>query len=79
MRLRRLGAAIVLAAVPVLAQQAPKPKSQKEVDALQKVQAAAQAGNYDGEIQAINYVLENFADTEYKSMLLNMAVDAAQR
>lgn len=60
-------------------QQGPKPKSQKEVDALQKVQAAAQAQNYDGELQAITYVLENFADTEYKPMLLNMAMDAAQR
>ncbi len=56
----------------------PKPKSQKEVAALQQVQAAAQSGNYDAEIQAINNVLENFADTEYKNMLLNMAVDAAQ-
>ena len=79
MRLRGLAAAIVLAGIPILAQQAPKPKSQKEVEALQKVQAAAQSGNYDAEIQAINYVLENFADTEYKNMLLNMAVDAAQR
>lgn len=61
------------------AQQQPKAKSNKEVEALQKVQAAAQAQNYDAEIQAINGVLENFADTEYKSMLLNMAMDAAQR
>ncbi len=60
------------------AAQGPKPKSQKELEALQKVQAAAQAGNFDGEIQAINAVLENFADTDYKNMLLNMAVDAAQ-
>ncbi|MBV9612802.1 MAG: hypothetical protein JO091_10025, partial [Acidobacteriaceae bacterium] len=70
-----------MAGVLALGQQpqaGPKPKSQKEVDALQKVQAAVQAGNYDAELQAINYVLENFADTEYKNMLLNMAVDAAQ-
>ncbi len=60
-------------------QQGPRPKSQKESDALQKVQAAAQAQNYDGEIQAINDVLENFADTEFKPLLLNMAMDAAQR
>lgn len=57
----------------------PKPKSQKEVEALQKVQAAEQAQNWDGVITAVNGVLENFADTEYKSMLLNMAMDAAQR
>jgi tetratricopeptide (TPR) repeat protein len=62
-------------AVPLMAQ--PKPKSQKELQALQKVQAAAQAHNYDAELDAINYVLENFADTAYKTMLLNMAVDAA--
>ena len=57
----------------------PKPKSQKEVDALQKVQAAEQAQNWDGVISSVNNVLENFADTEYKPMLLNMAMDAAQR
>lgn len=79
-------AAALLAAIPLTARQtpapapaqAPKPKSQKEVEALQKVQAAAQASNWDGEIQAINYVLENFADTEYKVMLLGMAQEAAQ-
>jgi len=82
MRSRFLASVVVFATLPLFAQQpagqAPKPKSQKEVEALQKVQAAAQSGNYDAEIQAINYVLENFADTEYKPMLLNMAVDAAQ-
>lgn len=80
-------AAVLLIAIPLLGGQAPpaasqaqqpKPKSQKEVEALQKVQAAAQASNWDGEIQAINYVLENFADTEYKIMLLSMAQEAAQ-
>lgn len=59
--------------------QMPKPKSQKEVEALQKVQAAEQAQNWDGVITGVNGVLENFADTEYKAMLLNMAMDAAQR
>lgn len=77
----RAVAGMALAAIYLWAQapaQQPKPKSQKEVEALQKVQAAAQANNYDGEIQAINYVLENFADTEYKPMLLSMAQEAAQ-
>ncbi len=77
-----LSLATLLAAVtlPVFAQQqAPKPKSQKEVDALKKVQADAQAGNADQEITDINAVLENFADTEYKDMLLNMAMEAAQK
>ncbi len=81
MRLRFIAHAMacVAFAIPAIAQQQPKPKSQKEVEALQKVQAAQQAGNWDGEIQAINYVLENFADTEFKSQLLSMALDAAQR
>ncbi len=78
MRLLSFAAALVLVTLPVLAQQ-PKAKAQKEAEALQKVQAAGQAGNYDGEIQAINYVLENFADTEFKNMLLNMGTDAAER
>jgi tetratricopeptide (TPR) repeat protein len=56
----------------------PHPKSQKEVDALKKVQADQQAQNWDAELTDINYVLENFADTEYKAMLLDMAIQAAQ-
>jgi hypothetical protein len=66
------------AVLPMLGQQTPKPKSQKEVDALKKVQADAQANNLDQEILDINAVLENFADTEYKDMLLNMAMEASR-
>ena len=73
-------AAFTLAAGLILQGQAqPKPKSPKEIEALQKVQAAEQAQNWDGVMTAVNGVLENFADTEYKGMLLNMAMDAAQR
>ena len=65
-----LATLVVAAVFPIYAWQAapqqPKPKSQKEVDALKKVQADAQAGNTDQEITDINYVLETFADTEYK-------------
>ena len=68
---------LVLVALPLTAFQ--KPKSQKEVDALKKVQASAQANDPAAELAAINEVLENFADTEYKPMLLQMAMDAAQR
>ncbi len=75
----KVAASVAAVALPILAQQAPKPKSQKEVDALKKVQADAQAGNADQEIQDINAALENFADTEYKDMLLNMAMEAAQK
>ena len=57
----------------------PHPKSQKEVDALKKVQAAAQANDPKAVLQAIKDILENFTDTEYKPMLLNMAVQAAQQ
>lgn len=71
-------AVILFLALPLIAQNPPRPKTQKESEALQKVLQAQQAGNWDGEIQAINYVLENFADTDYKVLLLNMAVDAAQ-
>jgi len=71
-------ALVALAALPLAAQQQPHPKSQKEVDALKKVQTDQQAQNWDAEITDINYVLENFADTEYKTMLLDMAMQAAQ-
>lgn len=80
MRLRSISAfALLLAALPAFSQQGPKPKSQKEVDALRKVQADQQAGNWNQEIQDINAVLENFADTEFKPQLLNMAMDASTR
>jgi tetratricopeptide (TPR) repeat protein len=74
-------AVLALAAISLAGQQqqaGPHPKSQKEVDALKKVQADQQAQNWDAEITDINYVLENFADTEYKGMLLDMAIQAAQ-
>jgi len=58
------------------AQQGPKPKSQKEVEALQKVQ---QATDPQGRMKAIDNVLENFADTEYKHILLDMAIQSAQQ
>jgi tetratricopeptide (TPR) repeat protein len=58
-------------------QQGPHPKSQQEMEALQKVKAALQAHNPDAEIQAINNVLENFTDTDYKPVLLNIGMQAA--
>jgi hypothetical protein len=86
MRFKSLSSVIALAVAltlqaqqPQQQQQGPKPKSKGEQEALQKVQEAAQAQNYDAELQAINSVLENYADTEYKPLLLNMAMDAAQR
>ncbi len=73
-----LAVATLAATAQQASQSGPHPKSQKEVDALKKVQADQQAQNWDAEITDINYVLENFADTEYKSMLLDMAIQAAQ-
>lgn len=59
------------------AQQAgPKVKSQKELDALKKVQAATTPQE---RLDAIDGVLENFNDTEYKHILLDMAVQTAQQ
>src|SRR5947209_360598 len=57
---------------------APQPKSQKERDALMKVQTAAQSNNADEEIKAVDFVLENFDNTDYKVMLLTMGMEAAQ-
>jgi tetratricopeptide (TPR) repeat protein len=73
---------LLLSIMPLLAGQAakqPRPKTQKELEALQKVQAAAQAGNVDEELADINNVLENFVDTEFKPQLLVMAVQASER
>lgn len=57
-------------------QQGPRAKSQKELDALRKVQAATDP---EQRIKAIDDVLENFADTEYKQVLLDMAVQSAEQ
>jgi len=45
---------------PQAQQQGPRPKSQQEMEALQKVKTALQAHNPDAEIQAVNNVLDNF-------------------
>lgn len=57
----------------------PHPHSNAEIAALQKVQTAYSAKDWDGAIQAINNVLENFPKTEYKNQLLDMAADAAEQ
>lgn len=54
----------------------PKPKSQKEVDALMAIQNATDA---DGRLAAIDNLLTKFADTEYKFMVLDMAVETARQ
>jgi tetratricopeptide (TPR) repeat protein len=54
----------------------PKVKSQKEQQALTAIQTAADA---DARIKAIDDMLTNFADTEFKVILLQMAVQTAQQ
>ena len=55
---------------------AQKPKSQKEVQAIQAVQAAQTP---DDRIKAIENVLTNFADTEFKNILLQMALQTEEQ
>ncbi|MFL6449287.1 MAG: tetratricopeptide repeat protein [Bryobacteraceae bacterium] len=77
--LRRAFLAATVACGLIQAQEkAPQPKSPKERDALMKVQTAAQANNPDEELKAIDFVLENFDNTDYKVMLLTMGMEAAQ-
>jgi tetratricopeptide (TPR) repeat protein len=70
---KRVMVVFLLAAAAMSAQ---KVKSPKELEALQKVQQAATPA---AQLQAIDDVLTNFADTEFKPTLLSMAVDAATR
>lgn len=54
----------------------PQPKSQKEVEALQAIQAATDP---DSRIKAIENLLNNFADTDYKPLVLQIATQSAQQ
>jgi tetratricopeptide (TPR) repeat protein len=54
----------------------PKVKTKKEMEALQKVQSATDPQQ---RLAAIDNVLENFTDTEYKHLLLDMAIQTAQQ
>lgn len=66
--LLRAGFSLALASSLLLAQ---KPKSKKEVDAINAINAAT---TVDGRLAAIDNVLTNFKDTEFKPMLLQMAL-----
>ncbi len=66
-------AGIILLAAPGFAQ---KPKSQKEIEALQAIQNATDP---DARLKAIDNLLTNFADTEYKIAVLDMAVETARQ
>lgn len=54
----------------------PKPKSQKEYDALMAVMNATDP---DAQIKAIDNLLTNFADTEFKVIALQQATQAAMQ
>lgn len=66
-----LSALLTFAGGLLWAQTAPKPKSQKELAALRAWQAATDP---DARLKAIENVLTNFADTEFKVYLLQDAL-----
>ncbi|HEY6390720.1 MAG TPA: hypothetical protein VIX89_05560 [Bryobacteraceae bacterium] len=72
-RITLLCGVLTLVFFPLWAQ---KPKTQKEADALQALQAtmAAKPADVDAQVKAIENVLTNFADTEYKVALLQVAM-----
>ena len=71
-------AAALISALPALADQKnPKPKNKQEIEALKQVQATA--NDPDAQLKAITNVLENFADTDYKPMLISMAMQDSQQ
>jgi len=69
-------AAGTLAPTALAQKAAPKPKSQEEAKALNEV---FQSTNVDEQIAAATAVLEKYADTEYKSSLLQMIAADYQR
>jgi tetratricopeptide (TPR) repeat protein len=72
--LTKAAAALAVAAGFVFAQ--PKPKSQKEVDALMAIQNATEP---DARIAAVEDLLTKFADTEFKGFALMVAAASAQQ
>lgn len=74
-RLTVLSLAAYFVMSPAFAQ-GPKPKSKGEYDAIMAIQNAATA---DARLTAIDDLLTKFADTEYKNMVLDMAVETAQQ
>ncbi|MCC6263498.1 MAG: hypothetical protein IT169_07975 [Bryobacterales bacterium] len=53
--------------------QGPQPKSQKEVDALMAIQAATTP---DGRIEAATKLIQDFADTQFKSWALSIIMQS---
>jgi tetratricopeptide (TPR) repeat protein len=71
-----MAVAAVFGASMLVAQKAPQPKSQKEVEALMAIQNAADP---DARIAAIENLLTKFADTDYKPMVLEIATSTMQQ
>src|SRR5436853_7501589 len=65
-----------LVAGTVFGQAQPKPKSQKELEAIQ---AIFNAQDPDSRIAAAEKLLTNFADTEFKAIALQVAAASAQQ
>ncbi len=71
-----LSGAVILVAGWTATAQTLAPKSAKERDALMAIQSAPDT---DAKLKAIDDMLGNFADTAYKPVLLDMAVQLAQQ
>jgi tetratricopeptide (TPR) repeat protein len=71
---------MIPSAPPALSQDlppaAPKPKTPKEAEAIRAVQTAIDP---DSKLKAIDAVLTGFADTQFKNLLLDMAVETSQQ
>jgi len=76
MRIAKIVIAVVCAAAAIAQVKQPKPKSQKEVDAIMAVQNATDP---KARIAAIDDCLTKFADTEFKPALLLMGAMTYQQ
>jgi tetratricopeptide (TPR) repeat protein len=70
-----LAGGLIVSLGAALGQKDPQPKSPKEAEALQAIQKATTP---DEQIKAIENVLTNFADTEYKVFLLQSAMQLSE-
>ena len=71
-----LSAAVLFGQAAAPAAKQPRPKSQKEVDALMAIQNAQDA---DARIAAVENLITKFADTEFKSWALFLATASAEQ
>jgi tetratricopeptide (TPR) repeat protein len=75
-RIFHIGLALAAGAAILAAQpKQPQPKSQKEVEALMAIQNAPDA---DARIKAVEDLIKNFADTEFKAFAFQVAAASAQ-